>query len=91
MNRQFIFQARNSMPDHMNIATGQFVGNDTQLRDALKRMGDEQFERTGIESNYEPMTRAEMADPTAHGVTEEGRESQERVWHNAKVADAPVP
>lgn len=85
MNRQFIFQARNSMPDHMNVSTGQYVGNQRELRDALKRMGDEQYERTGIESNYEPLTPAEMRDPTVHGVTDEGLDQQERAWHDAML------
>jgi hypothetical protein len=70
------------MPDHMNVATGQYVGNRVQLHDALKRMNEDQFERTGIEADYVPMTAAEMRDPTAHGVTDEGLDAQERTWHD---------
>src|SRR5215472_11151731 len=83
-DRQYVFQARGAMPDHMNVATGQYVTNRIQLSDALKRMGDGQYERTGITSDYQYMTPAEMRDPSIHGVTEEGLDSQEREWHSAK-------
>lgn len=67
-----MFNVRNSTPEHFSTAVGGYVSNDRDLRDALKRMSDEQSERVGMDHNYEYLTRSEMADPTAHGVTEEG-------------------
>jgi hypothetical protein len=76
------FQARPSMPEHFNHAIGRPVTNMRDLRDALKRQSDEASERNGIEHNLEFMTRAEMADPSAHGVTGEGLESQQKAWRD---------
>jgi hypothetical protein len=80
--RDYVFQARNSMPEHFNTSIGQNVNNERELRDALKRQSDEQSERLGIEHNLEYLTRSEMADGSAHGVTDEGLESQARSWHD---------
>lgn len=58
------------------------MNNERELRDAIKRQSDETSERTGIEHNLEYLTRAEMRDPSAHGVTDEGLQEQERTWHD---------
>jgi hypothetical protein len=84
--RQYIFQTRASVPEHFNVATGQYVNNTRELRDALARHSDEQSERTGIEHNLEYLTPSEMRDPSAHGVTDEGLEDQRKAWH-----DGPLP
>lgn len=70
------------MPEHFNYSMGTNVNNERELRDALKRQSDEVSERTGIEHNMDFLTRAEMADPSAHGVTDDGLESQARSWHD---------
>lgn len=81
--RDYVFQARNSTPEHFNVSAGQYVSNDRELRDAFKRQSDEQSERLGIEHNLVPLTRAEMRDPTVHGVTEEGLDSQSKAHSEA--------
>ena len=70
------------MPEHFNTTVGGYVSNEREMRDALKRVRDEQSERLGIEHNYEYLTRAEMADPSAHGVTDEGLDTTRRVRHD---------
>ena len=81
--RQFIFNARLSNPEHFNHTVGGYVSNDYEIREAFKRLSDEQSERNGIEHNYEYLTRAEMADPTALGVTNEGLEETMRATYVA--------
>jgi len=80
--REFVFQHRPSMPEHFSHAIGRPVLNERDLRDALKRQSDEQSERLGIEHNLDFLTRAEMADPSVHGVTGEGLEESRREWHD---------
>lgn len=81
-SRDYVFQARSSMPEHFNHAVGVNVNNERELRDAIKRQSDEVSERTGIEHNMDFLTRAEMADQKAHGVTDEGLEEQSRSWRD---------
>lgn len=81
--RDFVFQVRTSTPEHFNHSVGAYVSNERELRDAFKRISDDQSERTGIEHNHEFLTRAEMADGSAHGVTEEGLDVTARVHHDA--------
>lgn len=80
--RDYVFQTVNSMPEHFNNTLGRPVNNERDLRDGLKRLSDEASERNGIETNLEYLTRAEMADPRAHGVTDEGLEDTRREWHD---------
>jgi hypothetical protein len=81
--RDFVFNTRNSVPEHFNHTVGGYVSNEGELRDALKRVGDEQSERLNIEHNYQYLTRAEMADPSAHGVTGEGLDATYRAQSEA--------
>ena len=80
--RVFSFNARLSMPEHFNYSVGGYVTNERQLRDAFKEASDSASERNGIEHNYEYLSRAEMADPSAHGVTGEGLDETQRTWHD---------
>lgn len=80
--RDFQFQFRPSTPEHFNTSLGQYVSNERELRDAIKRQSDEASERNGIEHNMEFLTRADMADPSAHGVTDEGLDDTRRAWHD---------
>ena len=80
--RDYVFQFRPDIPEHFNHSIGQYVTNERQLRDAIKRQSDEASERNGIETNLEFVSRADMADSTAHGVTEEGLDTTRREWHD---------
>lgn len=80
--RDFVFQFKPDTPEHFNHSVGRYVSNERELRDAIKRQSDEASERNGIEANLEFLTRADMADPTAHGVTDEGLESSRREWRD---------
>lgn len=80
--RDFAFFFKPDTPEHFNHSIGQYVTNERELRDAIKRQSDEASERNGIEHNLEFMTRADMADMSAHGVTEEGLEESRREWRD---------
>jgi hypothetical protein len=81
--RQFSFNVQPSMAEHFSHTVGGYVNNERQFRDALKEMSDNESERVGMEHNYEYLTRAEMADPSAHGVTDEGLDTTERAHYVA--------
>lgn len=80
--RDYVFQFKPDIPEHFNHSIGRYVTNERELRDAIKRQSDEASERNGIETNLEYLTRADMADPSAHGVTDEGLESTRREWRD---------
>ena len=82
-NRQFSFNVRNSLPEHFNHSVGSYVSNERQLRDALKVISDEQSARVGMDHNYEYLSPADMADASAHGVTEEGLDDTRRATYVA--------
>lgn len=71
------------MPEHFNHAVGSYVSNEREFRDALKVMSEEQSYRVGIDHEYEYLSPADMADASAHGVTEEGLEATERAHYVA--------
>ena len=66
--RIFDFQARASLAEHFNMAAGQYVNNQREFRDALKRRSDEVSERLGIEHDFQPLTAAEVRDHDAHAI-----------------------
>lgn len=70
------------MPEHFSHAVGRPVTNMRDLKDAIKRQSDEASERNGIEHDMEFLTRAEMMDPSAHGVTGEGLDTQQKAWRD---------
>jgi hypothetical protein len=83
--RQFIFNTLASVPEHFNHTVGGYVTNERALRDALKQKADEQSERIGMDHNYEYLTRSEMADAAAHGVTDEGLDTTRQTVHDESV------
>ena len=54
---------------HFNHTTGQVVHNRRDFHDQLKYKNDEMSERTGFESNYQPV---DLRDKEACHVTDEG-------------------
>lgn len=73
---------RRSMPAHFNHSVGAFVRNDADFTDALKRKGDEQSERLGIEHRYV------RADLDNCGVTEDGMDDTRRAARDAGKTEA---
>jgi hypothetical protein len=65
--RVFAFYTSSSMREHWNTAVGQYVSNSQDMDRALKTKGEEMSVRTGIAHEYEYLSPAEMADPTATG------------------------
>jgi hypothetical protein len=80
--RHFSFGIVRSVPEHFNYSVGSYVSNERQLRDAIKVISEEQTYRTGVEHDYEYLSRADLADATAHGVTEEGLDDTYRTQHD---------
>lgn len=78
--RDFSFFFKPDTPEHFNHSVGEYVSNERELRDALKRQSDEASERNGIEHNLEYLSRSDMSDFGAHGVTEEGLEESRKAW-----------
>ena len=76
--RRYGFYVRFSLAEHFNTAVGQYVSNQHDMNEALKRHSEEMSVRTGIEHDYEYVSPSEMADASAHGVVEDGLEESRR-------------
>ena len=82
-SRDFSFAVTRGVPEHFNNSVGAYVSNERQLRDALKVASEEASYRNGIDTDYEYVSRADMADAASHGVTEEGLDDTRKAWHDA--------
>jgi hypothetical protein len=71
------------MPEHFNYSVGSYVSNERQLRDALKVASDQASHKSGMDTEYEYLTAADMAEPSAHGVTDEGLDDTRRATYVA--------
>jgi DNA-directed RNA polymerase subunit RPC12/RpoP len=80
--RKFTFYTASGMKEHWNNAVGQYVSNRQEMSDALKRQSEEASVRTGIDHQYEMVEPADMRDPTAHGVSEDGLEATRKILHD---------
>lgn len=69
MVRKASFYFRRSMPEHFNVAVGDYVGNKQQWSDGLKRAEEAASIRTGLDAHY---VEADLGDTKTLGVTEEG-------------------
>jgi putative FmdB family regulatory protein len=69
--RKFGFYVASSLKEHWNQAVGQYVSNSHDMSEALKRKSEEMSVRTGIDHDYQYVSPAEMADPSAHGASQE--------------------
>lgn len=63
----FAFYTSSSLREHWNAAVGEYISNSQDMDRALKAKGEEMSLRTGIDHDYEYLTPAEMADPSAVG------------------------
>lgn len=79
MRRGASFNFNRPMREHYNHSVGQFVGNERQFKDGLKRKSEEMSMRTGMEHNYQPV---DVTDMKALGVTDEGLEHTRKVHHD---------
>lgn len=80
--RKFGFYVSGGMKEHWNQAVGQYVSNQHEMSEALKRRGDEMSVRTGLHHEYEYVSPSEMADASAHGASEDGLEESRRRRHD---------
>lgn len=70
--RVYSFTTGSGMPEHFNNALGEFVSDKRQFYDGLKRQSEVASIRQGFDVDYQPIDPSDMADPSNHGVTEEG-------------------
>jgi hypothetical protein len=68
LGRRYGFNIGKPFDPHMNATTGTYVSSQRGFEDDLKRIGDRQSERFGIEHRYVPV---DMNDKAALGVTDE--------------------
>lgn len=80
--RKFGFYVSGGLKEHWNNAVGQYVSNEREMSEALKRQSEAASIRTGIEHQYEYVSPSEMADASAHGVSEDGLEESRRRRHD---------
>jgi hypothetical protein len=80
--RKFSFYVQQSMKEHFNNAVGSYVSNHRQFEDGLKRKSEEASVRLGIDHEFVPLSPAEMADASAHGVDENTIESTRKNQHD---------
>ena len=80
--RVFSFNVTTSMREHWNTAVGEYVSNSREMSDSLKRKSEEMSVRTGIDHDYQYVSPAEMADPSAHGASRENLEETNRRFHD---------
>ena len=82
--RIYSFSVRHSVPEHFNNTLGSYVNNEREVRDGLKRAEEAQAIATGFDAKYEYVSPADMADASAHGVTQEGMDPVHRRVHEEK-------
>ena len=55
MKRLYSVNVHRPMARHFNQSVGKEIGSERQFRDELKRKGDAEYARTGIETDYQPL------------------------------------
>ena len=76
--RRYSFTVAPMMHEHLNNTTGTVVSSHRKFKDDLARQSEEASVRTGIEHDFQPLTPSELADASAHGVTDEGMDATRR-------------
>lgn len=80
--RKFGFYVSGGLKEHWNNAVGQYVSNERQMTEALKRQSEEASVRTGTDHQFEYVSPAEMADARSHGVNEDNLELTRKIIHD---------
>lgn len=65
--------------EHFNESVGQYVRNDREFRDALKRGSEEATLATGLEHNYVPVDIGDIVRETPKDEAQ-----QKRLWNEAR-------
>lgn len=79
----FCFQR--SMEGHYNLAVGQYVSNERELRDSLKVASERATIRTGVEHRFVPV---DLRDKERLNVTEEGLDETMKVQTDSGQREA---
>jgi hypothetical protein len=81
--RSFQFNHSPGFAEHFNHSIGQYVNNNREFTDGLKRQSAEATERIGMNVDLQPLSPSEMAEASAHGVTEEGLYESRKAMRDA--------
>lgn len=79
--RRWSFNVARSIPEHFNNALGQWVNNENDVRDGLKRAAERQAREVGYDTTYDYIEPADMK--AAGGVTDEGLDVTHKKVHDA--------
>lgn len=83
--RSYQFNHAPSFREHWNHSLGAYVNNNKEFEDGLKRQSAELSERIGMNVDLQPLGPSEMAEASAHGVTEEGLYETFKTRHDSQV------
>jgi putative FmdB family regulatory protein len=84
-HRDFSFNHTPSFQEHFNHSLGRYVNSNREFRDGLKLQSEEMSVRMGQNVDLQPLSPSEMAESSAHGVTEEGLyETRKQLHDNAQ-------
>lgn len=82
-HRDYSFNHQPSFPEHFNNSLGRYVSNNREFTDGLKIQSAEMSERMSQNVDLQPLSPAEMAEGSAHGVTEEGLYESRKSMHDS--------
>lgn len=77
--RVYSFAIKTSFVPHYNPSVGKFVSSQSEFDSELRRLSDQQTERTGITHNY---VSRELGDSAAFHNTEDGMDDFNRYHHD---------
>jgi DNA-directed RNA polymerase subunit RPC12/RpoP len=77
--RKFSFSVSTGLQEHWNTAVGQYVKNERDMSEALKRQSEAMSIRTGIDHDYQYVDPADMKEAGAHGVNEDTLEPTRKI------------
>lgn len=81
-SRVYSFAIKSSFVPHYNTSVGKFVSSQSEFNSELRRLSDQQTERTGITHNY---VSRELGDSAAFHTTEDGMDDFSRYHHDNLV------
>lgn len=81
--RDYTFNVQPAFQEHFNNSLGRPVSNYRDFREGLKMQSAEMSERMSQTVDLQPLSPSEMAEASAHGVTEEGLYETRKQMHDS--------
>jgi hypothetical protein len=82
-HRDYSFNHTPSFAEHFNHSLGRYVSSHREFTDGLKIQSAEMSERMNYNVDLQPLSPSEMAEASAHGVTEEGLYESRKALHDS--------